>query len=402
MKKTKKAILGSVAAIAMCSSLMLGTTYALFTSESEVNIAVTSANVTVAAKVDTGSVQTKSLDTDWEVGTDGTYQGEVKVNADGDVEFKNVVTGDGVKFDIDVTNTSSIAVKYRTAWECDDAEMLNSLTFKVNNEVCAMGKGMWQNLAVGANPDKLAVEIEMGDVADATVQHSFNITFIVEAVQGNAATEKVLPSEPPYFQDGNCYYLATAGKYKMSVDTEYDKMLNVYYGDTSLDLGEKNLALPQMQFVLDGKKVLIQNGAVTQSDNVVATGQTYPSAVYVWQNSDVEFNNVTINAYEVDPVNKTAMRINSFGEEGSSARVTLSGSTVINGNIELQADPGNTIYLVITDGVTVNGKFTHWGYDGLNVVITGGKFKNEPDAKWVADGYEAVQSDGYWVVQKQA
>lgn len=46
----KKLIFGSALGIIMCSSLIAGATMALFTSESKVNIAVTSGKVDVSAE----------------------------------------------------------------------------------------------------------------------------------------------------------------------------------------------------------------------------------------------------------------------------------------------------------------------------------------------------------------
>ena len=49
MKRKNKVLLTSMATIAMSTSLLVGGTYALFTSESEVDIAVTSGKVEVTA-----------------------------------------------------------------------------------------------------------------------------------------------------------------------------------------------------------------------------------------------------------------------------------------------------------------------------------------------------------------
>ena len=63
--KKKNIIISSFATIALCLSLLMGSTFALFTSESKVNIAVTSGKVSVVANIDETSVQTKQLyDTD--------------------------------------------------------------------------------------------------------------------------------------------------------------------------------------------------------------------------------------------------------------------------------------------------------------------------------------------------
>ena len=53
MKKTRNSIIiSAIMAIAMCVSLIAGATFAFFTSESQVNIAVTSGNVEVSATVE--------------------------------------------------------------------------------------------------------------------------------------------------------------------------------------------------------------------------------------------------------------------------------------------------------------------------------------------------------------
>ena len=48
----KKALLSSVLVIALCLCLIAGSTFALFTSQSKVNIAVTSGKVDVVASVE--------------------------------------------------------------------------------------------------------------------------------------------------------------------------------------------------------------------------------------------------------------------------------------------------------------------------------------------------------------
>ena len=54
MKKLfkSKTFLGAVLSIALCASLIAGATFAIFTSETKVNIAVTSGKVNVTATVD--------------------------------------------------------------------------------------------------------------------------------------------------------------------------------------------------------------------------------------------------------------------------------------------------------------------------------------------------------------
>ena len=72
MTKTVKrnVVVSAILAIMLCVSLIAGATFALFTSESKGNIAVTSGKVSVLASIDETSVQTKQVVTagTWMVG----------------------------------------------------------------------------------------------------------------------------------------------------------------------------------------------------------------------------------------------------------------------------------------------------------------------------------------------
>ena len=73
MKKKKVGIIASsVAAIAVCSSMVVGSTFALFTSEDSVNIAVTSGKVNATASVT--NVVTYSKDVEQEKVTVGNEE----------------------------------------------------------------------------------------------------------------------------------------------------------------------------------------------------------------------------------------------------------------------------------------------------------------------------------------
>ena len=66
----KKTLLASLLTIAVCLTLIAGSTFALFTSEDAVNIAVTSGKVNVTATV--GNLRGYSMGNELPVGNDGT------------------------------------------------------------------------------------------------------------------------------------------------------------------------------------------------------------------------------------------------------------------------------------------------------------------------------------------
>lgn len=194
----KKVITSAILTIALAFSLLLGATYALFTSESRNSIDITSGKVSVEAVVDKASIQTKELNKSYENGATNTFAGAVVFQAN-EIILEELVPGDGVKFTVDITNNSNVIVKYRvkissatpTDVEPEDSQLLFSvLKFNVggsdfNNVI--MYKSAWTNLAVGSNPDSIDFEIELPETAGNEYQDlSTKIVLVVEAVQGNA------------------------------------------------------------------------------------------------------------------------------------------------------------------------------------------------------------------------
>lgn len=75
----KKILLSSVLTIALCFCLIAGSTYALFTSETEVNIAVTAGKVQISATIN-DTLQVKSLDTEFHEAKVFSNGGTVAIN----------------------------------------------------------------------------------------------------------------------------------------------------------------------------------------------------------------------------------------------------------------------------------------------------------------------------------
>lgn len=192
----KKVITSAILTIALAFSLLLGATYALFTSESRNSIDITSGKVSVEAVVD--EIQTKQLDEAYVAGLKHTFAGDVEF-VDNQVVLKKLVPGDGVKFTVKLTNESNIAVKYRVrissvtpeGVDRDDSLLLFSgLSFKVNERDFSSlysYKSDWQDLAATDQPENITFEIELpGDAGNEYQDLSTSIVLVVEAIQGNA------------------------------------------------------------------------------------------------------------------------------------------------------------------------------------------------------------------------
>ncbi len=180
----KKTLLLSILSIIMCLSLTVGGTFALFTSKSEVNIAVTSGTVNVTAEV-------KSYVTGTTLGGDAYVQ--VSDNQDGSYALATMVAGDYVDFVIDIANNSDVSVKYRivTKLQGDLAnDLVVSITDENNNVIANTAFTPWVLIGsdvtdLGTYTIKIAIP-EKNETANGGKTAS--IYFAVEAIQGNAET----------------------------------------------------------------------------------------------------------------------------------------------------------------------------------------------------------------------
>ncbi len=121
MKKTTKVILSSALTMGLCASLIAGSTLAMFSSRSNVNVAITSGKVDVVASVDEDSLTAYS--TVWNEGKmqyeeveqrdDHFHAGGFYSYSAGALTFTNIAAGDAVEFKLNIENKSTLAIQYR-------------------------------------------------------------------------------------------------------------------------------------------------------------------------------------------------------------------------------------------------------------------------------------------------
>lgn len=191
----KKLILSAILTIALCFSLISGATYALFTSESKMNIAINSGKVEMVANI--SNIETWSLENNKdEAGrTDGTF------TLGGSVSFANsiltidkIVPGDKVSFDINGTNNSNVTILYRYKIEnIDGSKLMSGLEFVIDDvkyEKMAKYISAWQTLNVNENMEDVEVTIELPELAGNEYQDlETKVLITVEAIQGNATVD---------------------------------------------------------------------------------------------------------------------------------------------------------------------------------------------------------------------
>lgn len=229
MKKTMKrnVVLSSILAIVLCVSLIAGGTFALFTSESKVNIAVTSGKVKVEASIEgltlysptaiaeSGITNADNIATATHFGNGGTA-----VVSGNTLTLTNVIPGDKALFNIVIVNNSNVNIKYRTVIACDaDNGLFAGLVFTIG-EASVTGKTEWTPLAAGADIDDLACTVELPAGSGNDYQEkTCTISFTVEAVQGNAempvewdGESSTTPSDPNGWSD-NEYHITSAEQF---------------------------------------------------------------------------------------------------------------------------------------------------------------------------------------------
>lgn len=217
MKKSSKIIITSILTILACVSLIAGATFALFTSESKTNIAVTSATVDLEATI--GDITMKSTVGD---GTPmGSYTHPVGTN---ELTIERFTPGDYVEFNIDIANKSDIPVKWQLQISTDaesdeDKAFYKQLDIAVSGAVSAddlvnTGKASmskWQPLEAGKSPDPLGVKVAFPAAATQQTGGTVKLVVNVLAVQGNATTTDPVAEE---VVDPNSVYIYSLEEFK--------------------------------------------------------------------------------------------------------------------------------------------------------------------------------------------
>ncbi len=245
MKKLlkSKTFLGAVMSIALCVSLIAGATFAIFTSDANVNIAIGTATVKVTAEIDKDELKTYSgveitgsEDDVIEETANGTFTNGGTASVDGNtVKIDRMTPGDKVEFPVKVTNHSNVTVKYRMKISyANDNGLFNQLDIKIENY-----SGLWKELQPESSIDTLKCSIALP--TSSTLQEgNCEITLLVEAVQGNAAVaddEKQLVFDAGSLKET----LEKGGNVKLASGMD-PKEVFVANKDTTLDMNGKTIA----------------------------------------------------------------------------------------------------------------------------------------------------------------
>ena len=316
MKKffKSKTFLGAVLSIALCVSLIAGATFAIFTSEANVNIAVTSGTVKVTAKAEneqlysynnidittlTGEKVTRTME-------EGFLAGGTAMSTDGKFTLTNLVPGDGITFDIAVENLSNVDIQYHVVIKSATVgDLMEALKVTVNGKAYSGNEidCNWTYVKAGAEIASVPVEIELPLATNNDWQaKKVEFTVMVEAYQGNAKTTNVTTTietpeegkEASVVSDAIAAAKAEAGV--KSITMNVPKKATV-----SLENGVMNYGANSTETLRTATFVgeLDENGQPVSAVDVVTNATTAEGGELNYQRgSSFVFKNLTIQAGE--------------------------------------------------------------------------------------------------------
>lgn len=226
MKKKTGVILSSVAAIAVSASVIAGSTYALFTSESQVDISVSSANVEVSASV-TGATLKRPTSINADT-YEATYEEEGTALSDvsgKEISLDDIQPGDKITINLLIESESTVNFKYRVSLvkTGGDQNLYENLLVGIDGSYYSDYVSAWTDFSETTEVGKpitvkqSTVEILMPAYLGNEYKNlSCNVALKVEAVQGNVdktaetGTEKKV--YPVYSQDDLTTALAGVGE----------------------------------------------------------------------------------------------------------------------------------------------------------------------------------------------
>lgn len=276
MKTKRKLLITSVASLMLISTVVVGSTFALFTSKSETNISVTTGKVNVVAeatglKTYSPTVIPESLEvTEYTEGTGDFVNGGTATLTANELTLDKLTPGDKVSFDLSVTNESNVNIKYRVllvetnpeSAANDSKKLFSALKFKITYgedatkdkvlENIIKYQSAWTTLAAEGTMDNAHIEIELPVTAGNEYQElSTSVKYVIEAVQGNAATEgeeliehfSLVATADDIITEAAALSAGETKTVRVDANIEETLSLDVEEGATlNIDLNEKSMA----------------------------------------------------------------------------------------------------------------------------------------------------------------
>ncbi len=218
-RKRKMGVMGSaISSLAICLSLIATATFAIFVSESEADISITSGKVSLSARMSDLEVYSPKLisssegnaiidSTDVAIKTgdnEGLFYngGSAKLDSgEGTVTLDKMTPGDKANFTMTVINESTVNVKYRTLIKkvdvseaaASDENLFGALSFSFDGHSPDYASA-WKYLEAPESGESTvetypcSIELPTSVSGAEFMDKSCKVAFIVEAVQSNVST----------------------------------------------------------------------------------------------------------------------------------------------------------------------------------------------------------------------
>lgn len=397
MKNAKRSvIITAILAIIMCASLAAGATFALFSSSSSVNIAVTSGNVEVTASV--VEIQKSYVDDKDETVNGKLFSGDATFDEGAHtVTLSNVLPKDTVKFKVEVVNRSNVAIKYRMVMSVvEDNGLFSSLKITLDGKkFYGYTSGTkYALLEAGQQIADIPVVISLPEGATCN-NTACKLTYKVEAVQGNASVED-FPEVPE----------------------------NTLAVNTTEDVRLLEKAISGENAVLDKDVVITKAPDTVESRLSIKEPTTLNLNAMIKTPKDMGNNDYNFTALIVDAdttINADDNGGIKTGENGgyginvrNGAKLTINGGNYYGGGTAVQVQKGE---LTINGGIFAVEPYDNpnYGYNFLlncidsayknetaKIIVKGGVFVNFNPADNGAEGeHTNFVADGYTVVSRE-
>lgn len=394
MKNAKRSvIITAILAIIMCASLVAGATFALFSSSSSVNIAVTSGNVEVTASV--VDIKKSYVDENGETVNGKLFSGDATFDEGAHtVTLSNVLPKDTVEFKVRVVNGSNVAIKYRMVMSLvEDNGLFSSLDITLNGKKFYGYTSGTKYVLLEAGQQIADIPVVISLPEGATCNNTAcKLTYKVEAVQGNASVED-FPEVPE----------------------------NTLAVNTTEDVRVLEKAISGENAVLDKDVVITKAPDTVASRLSIKEPTTLNLNATIKTPKDMGNNDNNFCALIVDAdttVNANANGGIKTGENGGyginvrkGAKLTINGGNYYGGGTAVQVQEGE---LTINGGIFAVEPYDNpnYGYNFLlncidsaykngtaKIIVKGGIFKNFNPADNTAEGeHTNFVADGYTVV----
>lgn len=375
MKKTMKRsiVTSAILTIALCTSLIAGGTFALFTSESKVNVAVTSGKVNVVAEMKDLSLysptaidQSGTVTNNNNAASENNFaNGGMATLEDGTLTLTGVTPGDKASFNIVVTNYSNVSAKYRTVVSCEaDDGLLEGLNVTIGGEAYdGLTKvSDYALLNAAGEVATVPVTVELPATAGNLYQNkTFKFTYKVEAVQGNTDTEEPDPNTVYIYNANDLMALQSMTglsrvEFLNNIDMEgYDwqGLKGGTYGLNFAGSGVEfygrgfaisNLAKPFIGATTYNAKIDGLTIKDSEMDAFDTGGGWYVNGAFVaYANQcDVELTNCELNNVELNENAKYGGGFVAYfgGDDTDGNTLTIDGCKVINSKVTAQGSVG--------------------------------------------------------------